>query len=568
MPHAPGARVHRAGGACYAGGASSCSGGDAASARVSVVGSAAWERRPRAAAQRRRGGDGCAAASPGGDRRRAPRTRARPGPAISSPRDGTRPASVTISPPSGVDVLGLSSPLEVDAERLRHLLEARARIGDEGARPRRRRSCAPSASSCSSSMSPTTISTRSSIETRPSVPPYSSITSAMWVRVACIRTRRSTAGIEGGTKSTGRRILAEARASSTGRPRRGSAASRRVSRADSRRAGVGPRGDEVEEVADMNHALRVVERLAEDRQARVSGGRNRPSRSPSVVSAAPPRYRPAAPSRRRRGCGGSRAHSAASPAPGARSSVLAGRRRARPRGRRGSNRGTSGRPRQEAVVPARPRALAVRRGLQARSLRLRSSFMAVNSDASAFRPPYRDKGRRCQGWRGLHLESFHDLGLGLDLVIVAEQMQDAMDHEMREVVGQGLALVSASRASVSRRARHRPAAGVPAAPGAGAGKDRTFVGLVLAAPGAVELANRRRRRSEAADFDIACRAGLGDRQRGLDGAARQRLRRRRARPSAPSSSDARWSAITARGLGPCARRADGPPRRRVARRRP
>ena len=57
-------------------------------------------------------------------------------------------------------------------------------------------------------MSPTIISTMSSIETRPSVPPYSSMTSAICVRVACIRTRRSSAGIERGTNSTGRKTSA------------------------------------------------------------------------------------------------------------------------------------------------------------------------------------------------------------------------------------------------------------------------------------------------------------------------------------------------------------------------
>ena len=48
------------------------------------------------------------------------------GPAISSPRDGTRPASVTIRPPSGVDILRRPRRREVDAERLRDLLEAGA----------------------------------------------------------------------------------------------------------------------------------------------------------------------------------------------------------------------------------------------------------------------------------------------------------------------------------------------------------------------------------------------------------------------------------------------------------
>ncbi len=38
----------------------------------------------------------------------------------------------------------------------------------------------------------------------PSVPPYSSMTMARWVRLACMRTSRSVAGMEGGTNRTSR----------------------------------------------------------------------------------------------------------------------------------------------------------------------------------------------------------------------------------------------------------------------------------------------------------------------------------------------------------------------------
>ena len=116
-------------------------------------------------------------------------------------------------------------------------------------------------------MSPTIISTISSMETRPSVPPYSSMTSAIWVRVACIRTSRSSAGIERGTKSTGRKMSAvsssapksiEAMAGSCGSP-----VSRRFFRA---------LREIVDEIADVHHAARIVERLAVNRQPRMAGG--------------------------------------------------------------------------------------------------------------------------------------------------------------------------------------------------------------------------------------------------------------------------------------------------------
>ena len=144
------------------------------------------------------------------------------------------------------------------------------------------------ASSCSSSMSPTTISTRSSIETRPSVPPYSSMTRAMWVRVACIRTRRSMAGIERGTNRTGRRILAAARVIERSTwPRLGGSAVPSSDPAPAAGgAGVGAHGEEIEEVADVDHALGIVEGLAVDRQAGMAGGAEQGRRSPRVVSAA------------------------------------------------------------------------------------------------------------------------------------------------------------------------------------------------------------------------------------------------------------------------------------------
>ena len=51
-------------------------------------------------------------------------------------------------------------------------------------------------------------STTSSIETTPSAPPYSSTMSARWMRLVCIRASKSMTGIDGGTNSISRTILA------------------------------------------------------------------------------------------------------------------------------------------------------------------------------------------------------------------------------------------------------------------------------------------------------------------------------------------------------------------------
>ena len=86
---------------------------------------------------------------------------------------------------------------EIEADGLGDLVERCARLDEKGSF-RAGRDLGRSASSCSSSMSPTIASTTSSIETNPSVPPYSSMTRAICVREVCIFSRRSSAGIEGG----------------------------------------------------------------------------------------------------------------------------------------------------------------------------------------------------------------------------------------------------------------------------------------------------------------------------------------------------------------------------------
>ena len=91
----------------------------------------------------------------------------------------------------------------------------------------------------------------SSIETRPSVPPYSSITSARWVWVACILSSRSSARIEGGTNRMGRRDVGDAGIG------------------DSAIGAVGFGLEQAQHVLDMDQAGGIVQGLAIDRQARM-----------------------------------------------------------------------------------------------------------------------------------------------------------------------------------------------------------------------------------------------------------------------------------------------------------
>ena len=128
---------------------------------------------------------------------------------MSSPRAGTRPSSANTSPPS-VSISSSSSALSSLRPRWfsSSFTGVRAAVTSPSFA-----SCvmfAASASSCSSSISPTICSTRSSIVTSPSVPPYSSTTRAMWMCVDCMRMRRLAAGIDGGTKIMGRRNRVEA----------------------------------------------------------------------------------------------------------------------------------------------------------------------------------------------------------------------------------------------------------------------------------------------------------------------------------------------------------------------
>ena len=62
---------------------------------------------------------------------------------------------------------------------------------------------------CSSSISPTITSNKSSNETSPFVPPCSSITTAICVRLFCISLNKSKARIEGGINKTPGIIISE-----------------------------------------------------------------------------------------------------------------------------------------------------------------------------------------------------------------------------------------------------------------------------------------------------------------------------------------------------------------------
>ncbi len=91
------------------------------------------------------------------------------------------------------------------------------------------------------------------------------------------------------------------------------------------------------------------------------------------------------------------------------------------------------------------------------------------------------RDREWQALQALALERFHLLGLGVGLVIVAEQMQQAVDDEMGDMVLERLVFQSRFLATVSAASTMSPSIGGSGPPfGNGkAGKDRTLVGLSL-----------------------------------------------------------------------------------------
>ncbi len=153
------------------------------------------------------------------------------------------------------------------AERLRDIVEAGPRIDHERA-VRAAIDFRASLPSCSSSISPTIISTMSSIEARPSVPPYSSMTSAICVRVVCILTSRSSAGIDGGTKRTGRRMPAFRQ----GRSRRSRVSPGAAARLSLKPSGRASAGDEIDEDRGCGPCRADRRDSRHDRQARMAGG--------------------------------------------------------------------------------------------------------------------------------------------------------------------------------------------------------------------------------------------------------------------------------------------------------
>src|SRR5690606_2492648 len=116
---------------------------------------------------------------------------------ITSPRAGTRPNSMKTKPPS-VSISASSS----GAASFRPISDSNSASGARAWTmycPGFSSCQSPSSEvSCSSSISPITVSTRSSSVTSPSTPPYSSITSAMWIRSVCIFCRRTPIGMDGG----------------------------------------------------------------------------------------------------------------------------------------------------------------------------------------------------------------------------------------------------------------------------------------------------------------------------------------------------------------------------------
>src|SRR5215210_7634252 len=159
-----------------------------------------------------------------------------------------------------------------------------------------------------------------------------------------------------------------------------------------------------------------------------------------------------------------------------------------------------------------------------RAMELRSSFMAERIS--------RRSGRHLairigdpKSRQGFDLERLHDLRLGFGLVIVAEEVQDTMDNKVRGVVRQGLALDF-------RLARHRFEGERDVAERLWSRrsgmricrKRQNIRSLVVAAPGAVQRANRLVVGEKQTELGLLLsRRVPGDRQRGLDGAARQSL---------------------------------------------
>ena len=127
--------------------------------------------------------------------------------------------------------------------------------------------------------------------------------------------------------------------------------------------------------------------------------------------------------------------------------------------------------------------------------------------------------------QGFDLERLHDLRLGFGLVIVAEEVQDAVDNKVRAWSAKVLPSLSASRATVSKASATSPSGCASRRSGwAEAGKESTFVGLSLPRQARLSVANAASSVRSRLISTSSPRGGLSrDRERGLDGAAGQSL---------------------------------------------
>ena len=163
---------------------------------------------------------------------------------ITSPLAGTRPARVNTSPPTVSISASRSSSVSTGPSRCLEILHRQPRVRCPARRRGARSPSGASASSCSSAMSPVIVSTRSSIVTSPSMPPYSSTTSARCMRAWRICSSRSSTG---DLRRHHQRLAQD-----------------RLERERLRPADIG------EHVLDVDHADDVVELLAIHRHARMA----------------------------------------------------------------------------------------------------------------------------------------------------------------------------------------------------------------------------------------------------------------------------------------------------------
>ena len=257
------------------------------------------------------------------------------------------------------------------------------------------------------------VSTRSSIVTSPSMPPYSSTTSARWMCAWRICSSRSSTG---DLRRHHQRLAQD-----------------RLERERLRPADIG------EHVLDVHHADDVIELLAIHRQARMTLGADLLAAPvPASRRRAWRRCRRAAPSRRRRWSRAGAARWRSARAPGGR--VRAARRR--PRLLVGGFLHQFGDRFAHASAPAaRPSSW------RSRSRRIRAGAVACRSCALP-------RIGHAQAVQDARLGQFHAARVAGVVVVVPGEVQRAMHHQMRQMV-RGAA-----------RRRRRPRAGSRRAPAA------------------------------------------------------------------------------------------------------